>query len=60
MIGKYSQNTASNNDDTSSLMPQYTTMRTCNSDLNESKLIREAEEMEKLLILPSNSSFTSQ
>jgi hypothetical protein len=45
---RYSQNTASNND-TSSLMPEYTTMTTCNSDLNESTLIREAEGMEKLL-----------
>ncbi len=41
-------------------MPQYTAMTTCNSDLNESKLIREAEEMEKLLIPPRNSLSTSQ
>ena len=32
-------------------MPQYTTMTTCNSDLNESKLIREAEEMEKVQVI---------
>ena len=56
---RYSQNTASNNN-TSSLMPQYTTMTICNSDLNETQLIREAEEMENLLIPPSNSSSTSQ
>ena len=41
-------------------MPQYATMTTCDSDLNQTQLIREAEEMEKLLIPPSNSSSTSQ
>ena len=37
-------------------MPQYTIMTICNSDLNETQLIREAEEIEKLQIPPSNSS----
>ena len=36
-------------------MPLLTLMTTCNSDLNESKLIREAEEMESDCIICNTS-----
>ena len=52
-ISRYSQNTASNND-TSSLLPQYATLTTCNSNVNESQIIRGCEEMEKLLNIQSS------
>ncbi len=41
-------------------MPQYATITTCDSDLNQAQLIREAEEMEQLLNPPIKSSSTSQ